>query len=131
VTPARVIVPVLALSLATACGGGSSDKSPTAGGADSVTAVDSGDVQTATIRGTDSLRFAPSTVKAKPGVIEITFDVTGNIAHAFEAKGIAGASIDNVAGHEKKSVKFTAVAGTYQLICSFHSGMRGSLVVAP
>lgn len=125
---ARLTAVVASLALATACGtsGGGGGVNP-----GEVVAVDSGGVQTATIDGTDRLRFSPGTVKAKPGPIELTLKVTGGVPHDLKVKGIAGAEIPNVGGHESKTLKFTATAGTYQLICTYHSGMRGSLVVAP
>lgn len=125
---ARLTAAVAGAALVAACGtsGGGGSSNP-----GEVTAVDTGGVQTATLDGTDRLRFSPGTVKAKPGAIELTLKVTGEVPHNLVVKGIAGAEIANVGGHESKTLKFTATAGTYQLICTYHSGMRGSLVVAP
>jgi plastocyanin len=131
VTPSsrrRSAAAALASLLLAACGSGDSKATTNLG---SVTAVDSAGVQTATIDGTDGLRFSPGTVNAKPGAIALTLKVTGGVPHNLEVKGIPGASIPNVAGHESKTLRFTATPGTYQLICTYHSGMRGSLVVAP
>ena len=109
------------------CGGSSGS---TGGG--SVTAVERGGVQTATVRGTDALRFEPSTVLAKPGRIELVLDVTGGVPHNLEVAGVPGASIPNVGGHDLGRISFTvAAAGRYQLVCTYHPAMRGVLVVAP
>lgn len=112
-----------------ACGSGDDGEAKSNSG--EVTAVDSGGVQKATIEGTDGLVFSPGTVKAKAGTIELTLDVTGGVPHNLEIAGIPAGSIPNVNGHESKSVKFTATPGTYQLICTYHSAMRGTLIVAP
>jgi plastocyanin len=115
---------VLALALS-ACSGGA----PSGGG--SVTAVERGGVQVATITGTDRLRFEPSTVRAKPGQVELILDVTGGIPHNLEVSSVSSARVDNVAGGESGSMRFTIGPGRYQLICTYHPAMRGTLVVAP
>lgn len=128
-TPRRAAALMLFAAALTACSSGSGGEAKASSG--EVTAVEAGGVQKATIDGTDGLKFSPGTVKAKAGAIELTLEVTGGVPHNLEINGIAGASIANVNGHESKSVKFTATPGTYQLICTYHSAMRGTLVVAP
>lgn len=122
------VLTLCAVAALTSCSSGGTEPKTDSG---SVTAVESGGMQKATIHGTDGLRFSPGTVKAKPGSIELTLKVTGNVPHNLEIPGIPSASISNVDGHESKSVTFTAAAGTYQLICTYHSAMRGTLVVSP
>jgi plastocyanin len=112
--------------LVVGCGGSS-----VASGSDSVTAVERDGVQSATLHGTDALRFVPSTVRAKPGRIELVLDVTGGVPHNLEVDGVPGAAIPNVAGHEVGRIVFSVGAGRYQLLCTYHPAMRGVLVVAP
>lgn len=128
-TSRRAAALMLCAAALTACSSGESGKGKSNSG--EVTAVISGGVQKATIDGTDGLVFSPGTVKAKAGTIELTLEVTGGVPHNLEITGIPAGSIANVNGHESKSVKFTATPGTYQLICTYHSAMRGTLVVAP
>jgi plastocyanin len=121
---------VSCLALALAVSGCAGSGSSSDGG--SVTAVLRDGVQSATLKGTDRLRFEPSTVNAKPGKIRLVLTVTGGIPHNLEVDGVSGAAIPNVAGHDSATVDFTvAAAGRYQLICTYHPAMRGVLVVAP
>ena len=112
--------------LAVGCGSSSG-----ASGSDSVTAVELAGVQSATLHGTDGLRFSPQTVRAKPGRIELVLDVTGAVPHNLEVDGVPGAAIPNVGGHEVGRIRFTVGAGRYELLCTYHPAMRGVLVVAP
>lgn len=123
VRAALVVLAPLALS-------GCSSKQA-ARGSGEVTAVLQDGVQVAELKGTDTLVFDPATVKAKPGKVKLILTVTGAIPHNLEVDGIRGAAIDNVPGHERADVTFTATAGDYRLICTYHPGMRGRLLVSP
>ncbi|MDX6275491.1 MAG: hypothetical protein QOJ92_2701 [Frankiales bacterium] len=123
-TGRSVLALAVVLALA-ACGSGGGK----AGGA--VVAVSRAGVQYATLDGDDKLDFNPATVRAKPGKVSLTLRVTGGIPHNLEVGGVPGAAIPNVPGHESSSVSFTVGPGSYQLICTYHPGMRGTLIVAP
>ncbi|GAA1764323.1 cupredoxin domain-containing protein [Luedemannella helvata] len=120
--------------------GGSGMKKPvlqqgagaTADDAVDVVAGDDG-VQRATITLTDGLRFSPSTVRARPGTVELTFVNSGGTAHDIAVRD-AGATADtgNLNGGQQGTVRVTVTApGRYPFPCLYHasSGMVGTLVI--
>ncbi len=101
---------------------------------DSVDAVAGADgVQRATITLTDGLRLSPSTVRAQPGTVELTFVNSGGTAHDIAVRD-AGDSpgTGNINGGQQGTVRVTVtVPGRYPYPCLYHasSGMIGTLVI--
>jgi plastocyanin len=96
-------------------------------------------VQRVEISAGDDLRFSPSVVRARPGVIDFVFHNTGTTPHAVE---VAIAPTDspavgtgNLNGGQTQTVRVTVnKPGTYPFPCVYHvsSGMQGTLeIVAP
>ncbi|GAA1819898.1 hypothetical protein GCM10009682_45480 [Luedemannella flava] len=101
---------------------------------DAVDAVRGADgVQRATVTLTDGLRFTPSTVRAQPGTVELTF-VNGGATPHDVAVSDAGGTPDtgNLNGGARGTVRVTVTApGRYPYPCLYHasSGMVGTLVI--
>jgi plastocyanin len=119
--------------------GGSGMKRPLAAptmsaATDAVDAVRGDDgVQRATINVTDGLRFSPSTVRAQPGTVELTFVNDGATPHDVAVQG-AGEVPDtgNLNGGQRATVRVSATApGRYPYPCLYHasSGMTGTLII--
>jgi plastocyanin len=90
-------------------------------------------VQRATVTLTDGLRFTPSTVRARPGTVELTFVNDGTTPHDVTVRDVAGTpDTGNVNGGGRATVRVTVTApGRYPYPCLYHasSGMTGTLVV--
>ncbi|MCW2777184.1 MAG: blue (type 1) copper domain protein [Frankiales bacterium] len=119
-------LPVLAL---TACGGGS-DTAKGGGGGGSVAAQGAPSAQTATVVGNAKLQFAPKTVTAAVGTVALTLKVEGGVPHnlVFDDTSV-GKGLDTTDSSATGTFVFPK-AGTYQFVCTIHSGMEGKVVVS-
>jgi plastocyanin len=138
------LLPVLAATL-TGCGlwgpeggpGGAGMALPTP--AATLPAVDATEgpdgVQRVAVSTGDDLRFTPSWVRARPGVIEFVFHNQGTTPHAVQVEvGSPGPVSGNINGGETQTVRITAdTPGRYPFPCVYHisSGMVGTLEVVP
>ncbi len=133
--PTRLTVALLSLSAVAACGGGSEGASDGAAGRaedarSEVVAAGPADAQTVTVDTLDTLRFNPERVTAKVGTVALTLTNTGGVPHnlVFDDPGLA--AIDTVTGGQSRTQSYTFTApGTYDFVCTFHSGMDGQVVV--
>jgi plastocyanin len=115
--------------LLTACGGGG-------GGGDRAaeTAVDATgptDAQVAEVVSNDQLTYDPGIVNAKVGKLELSHRNSGSIPHnlVFDDKSLG--AIDTVTeGQTKKMTLSFSQPGTYDFVCTFHSGQEGKVVVS-
>ncbi len=97
-------------------------------------------VQRVEVTAGDDLRFTPSVVRARPGVIEFVFRNVGNTPHAVEVEldsGVASSTSSatgNLNGGQSQTVRVSVDRpGQYPFPCLYHlsSGMRGTLDVVP
>lgn len=90
-------------------------------------------VQRVDVRTGDDLRFTPSWVRARPGVIEIVFHNVGTTPHAVEVAVDASApGTGNLNGGQSQAVRVTVTtAGRYPFPCVYHvsSGMQATLEI--
>jgi plastocyanin len=110
--------------------GGSGVEPPAATAPDAVTAVLGADgVQRVEVILGDDLRFRPALVRARPGIIELTFRNAGATPHDVELpRGATG----NLNGGQASTVRVSIDApGRYPFPCRYHvsSGMSGTLDV--
>jgi plastocyanin len=96
------------------------------------TAVNNGQ---ATIQATDSLRWQPNTITAKPGdKVTLTINNSGNTAHNFISPALGVSNGQEVATGKATSLSFTVPSqpGTYQFWCSIpghaEAGMVGEVI---
>jgi plastocyanin len=124
------LLPLVALALLLpACGGGG-------GGGDRAaeTAVDAtgpADAQVAEVVSNDQLTYDPGIVNAKVGTLELSHRNSGSIPHnlVFDDKKLG--AIDTVTeGQTKKMTLTFSQPGTYDFVCTFHSGQEGKVVVS-
>ena len=82
----------------------------------------------------DDLRFTPSVVRARPGIIEFVFRNAGGTPHDVRfSESTATPGTGNLNGGEVRSVRVTVEkAGPYPFPCLYHlsSGMRGTLQIS-
>lgn len=117
----------LAVLLLAGCGGGSSSLTTTG----RVAATGPVSAQVARTDMTDSLTFQPNVVDAKVGSLTLTVENAGVLPHnlVFEAAGLGRTG--TVQGHSTATLRVVfGKAGTYTFVCTFHSRMRGEVVVA-
>ena len=121
------LLPPLALAVAlTACGGGGSDRSAST----AVDATGPADAQQATVVSNDQLTYDPGIVNAKVGTLVLTHRNGGSIPHNLVFDDKALGAIDTVTGGQEKKVTLTfSEPGTYDFVCTFHSGQDGKVVV--
>ncbi len=127
-TRAGLLLGALTLALA-ACGGGGGGNERAAG--TEVAAPGPADRQTATVVSNDELRFDPGVVRAKVGTLVLTHRNSGKIPHnlVFDDKQLG--AIGTVTGGQEKSITLTFTEpGTYDFVCTFHSGQTGRVVVS-
>jgi plastocyanin len=106
--------------------------SPSSAAAVAVATAGADGIQRIEITVGDDLRFAPSRVRAHPGVIELTFRNGGQTPHDIRVAGPAAVGTGNVNSGETRSVRLTVERpGTYPFPCLYHetSGMVGTLEV--
>lgn len=124
------LLTVLAAGVLVACGGGSSTPGPgdTGGGA---AAAGPADAQTVMIDSTDMLTFVPATINAQVGTLTITLGNSGQVSHNLVFDDAALPAIGTVTGGKQLSATYTFTEpGTYQFVCTFHSGMDGQVIVS-
>lgn len=94
-------------------------------------AVGADGVQEVTVKGSEQLRFTPSTVKARPGRLRIILVNTGVTPHDLQVTG-TGASTGLIRGGERGLVTTTLRAGRYPFVCTLHTRvhMTGTIVVS-
>ena len=123
-------VPLLLVALAlTGCGGSgdATDRSATT----TVTAEGPADRQTATVVSNDELRYDPGIVEAEVGTLVLTHRNGGRIPHNLVFDDESLGRIDTVNGGQEKSITLTfSEPGTYDFVCTFHTGQVGSVVVS-
>jgi plastocyanin len=126
----RTPLALAAVLLVTACGGGSSN------GSDlkvtgTVTASGAPDAQTVSLDMTDRLAFVPNVVNARVGRLTMTVENSGQLPHnlIFDDGSIGKTGTVNGHATATLSARFTK-AGTYTFACTFHSGMKGKVVVS-
>ena len=103
----------------TGCGSGS-DAQPAAG-----TSAAPAPAASATANvGMQGVSFTPDSVSVKAGGT-VTWKNTSTISHNVTADGFASKTLDPGATFTHTFAK----AGTYAFMCTFHAGMKGSVVV--
>jgi plastocyanin len=134
-TPAVVALAVGSALLA-ACGAKPAPP-PQSTRPDTVTLTPAADgTQSVEIDADDGDRFHPSTVRAEPGPISVTFRHVGTGApHNWTLRQLPAAHTSLVSAGQSKSVRFTvSKPGDYRFVCTIHEkqGQVGTLtVVAP
>ena len=124
--PAALLGAALAL---TACGGGGSEAAEPNGG--TVRAQGPADAQTATVVSVDGLAYDPGTVEAVVGTLELTHRNASDVPHNLTFEDEAYGAIDTVTGGQSKAITLTFTEpGTYDFLCTFHSGQVGQVVVS-
>lgn len=117
--------------LLTACGGGGEGGAGDRPGGTSGAATGPADAQVVTVVSTDELTFEPATVQAKVGKLALTHRNGGTIPHSlvFEDKALGGTEV--LPGGEEQVLQLTfSKPGTYDFVCSIHSGQEGQVVVS-
>lgn len=123
-TMSRIAVALCAVLLS-AC-----TASTSGGGGATLSTTVVGDSQTVQIVGNEASHFDPKTVNATPGKIIITMLVPGGTPHDFEIEGVPGSRIGLLSRGGKHTVTVNLAPGRYSFLCTIHSGMTGTLVVA-
>ena len=122
----RAALLAAALVLA-ACGGG--DEAPDGGGA-AVTATGPADAQVVTVTSNDRLEFEPATVEAKVGTLTLTHRNGGAIPHNLVFDDDLGGTETLTEGKEEAITLTFDEPGTYDFVCTIHSGQDGKVVVS-
>lgn len=124
--PTLALLAAAAIGL-TACGGaGSSSRAADT----TVQAEGPADAQTATVVSNDRLRYDPGIVEAEVGTLTLTHRNSGQVPHdlVFEDRSLG--AIETVTGGQEKSITLTfSEPGTYEFVCTFHSGQTGKVVI--
>ena len=121
---AMPIVAALSMAVLAAC------TASTTGSGTTASTITVGGSQTIQVIGTAGNRFDPTTIDATPGKIAITMLVPGGTPHDFAIEGVVGSRIGLLSRGEKRTVTVNLAPGRYSFVCSIHSGMTGTLVVA-
>jgi plastocyanin len=78
----------------------------------------------------DDLRFTPTVVRARPGIIELTFRNLGSTPHDPQVESVTAGNIN---GGQARPVRVSIDRpGTYPFPCGYHvsSGMQGRIEVS-
>ena len=118
---------LLAVLLLTACGGGGSERE----GETALDATGPADAQVVTVLSNDKIEFEPDTVRAKVGTLRLTHRNSGQVPHnlVFEDKALGGTEV-LPGGKEETLVLTFDEPGTYDFVCTIHSGQDGRVVVS-
>jgi plastocyanin len=120
-----LLLAVLALAACGGSGGGSQRAATTVVQADGPAGA-----QTATVVSNDRLRFDPGIVQASVGTLTLTHRNGGSVPHDLVFEDTSLGAIDTVtAGQEKVMTLTLPEPGTYEFVCTFHSGQSGRIVV--
>ena len=129
-TPARPLALLVAAAALVACGGGGGG-APDRAATTTVQAEGPAERQTATVVSNDELRYDPGIVQAQVGTLVLTHRNSGRIPHNLVFTDEALGRIDTVNAGQDKSITLTfSTPGTYDFVCTFHSGQRGEVVVS-
>lgn len=80
---------------------------------------------------TADLRFDPGVVTATTGTLTLTHRNGSEVPHNLVFSDTSLGAIDTVKGGQEKSITLTfAEPGTYDFVCTFHSGQVGEVVVS-
>jgi plastocyanin len=111
----------------TACGGGDEGGS----GETATTATGPADAQVATVVSNAQIEFEPATVNAKVGTLKLTHRVEGAIPHnlVFGDASLGGTETLTEGKEETLTLTF-AEPGTYDFVCTIHSGQDGKVVIS-
>ena len=123
--PLAALCLVAALAVA-GCGSSSDTKSAASTPAATTTSAAAGGAAaptTATV-GMEGVSFKPTTITVKAGG-SVTWDNTSTISHNVTADAFASKTLDPGA----KFVHRFDTAGSYPFVCTFHAGMKGTIVV--
>lgn len=108
-------------------GGGTADRAATT----TVQAEGPADRQMATVVSNDELRYDPGIVEARVGTLVLTHRNGGRIPHNLVFDDESLGRIDTVNGGQEKSITLTfSEPGTYDFVCTFHTGQEGKVVVS-
>jgi plastocyanin len=124
---ARLGVLLLAVLTLAACGGGGGSQRA----ATTVVQADGpAGAQTATVVSNDRLRYDPGIVQARVGTLTLTHRNGGSVPHDLVFQDTSLGAIGTVTGGQEKAVTLTLPEpGTYEFVCTFHSGQTGKVVV--
>jgi plastocyanin len=113
--------------LLTACGGGEEGGS----GETAVTATGPADAQVVTVVSNAKIEFEPATVNAKVGTLKLTHRVEGAIPHnlVFDDQSLGGTQTLTEGKEETLTLTFKD-AGTYDFLCTIHTGQDGQVVIS-
>ena len=130
-TPVRLPALVLLGLVALAGCGGSDDGGPDRSATTTVQAEGPPERQTATVVSNDELRYDPGIVEAQVGTLVLTHRNSGRIPHNLVFDDSSLGRIDTVDGGEAKSITLTfSEPGTYDFVCTFHTGQDGKVVIS-
>ena len=115
----------------TSCGGGDGGGDGGGSGEAGVTATGPADAQVVTVESNDQIEFAPATVNAKVGTLTLTHRNGGSIPHnlVFDDKSLGGTETLTEGKEEALTLTFKE-PGTYDFVCTIHSGQDGKVVVS-
>ena len=115
----------------TACGGGDGGGDAGESAAGAVTATGPADAQVVEVVSNDQIEFEPATVNAKVGTLTLTHRNGGSIPHnlVFSDKSLGGT--ETLSGGKEEAITLTfQEPGTYDFVCTIHSGQDGKVVVS-
>ena len=120
---------VVAAAALTACGGGAGSSSRAA---DTVVQAEGPpEAQTATVVSNSRLRYDPGIVEAEVGTLTLTHRNASQVPHNLVFDDRSLGAIDTVTAGQEKSITLTfSEPGTYDFVCTFHSGQTGQVVIA-
>ncbi len=132
-TRARAALLGTALAL-TACAGGGGGGGGGGGDREGETSVDAtgpADAQVATVISNDQIEFEPATVNAKVGTLRLTHRNGGSIPHNLVFGDDALGGTETLTGGKEETLTLTLKEpGTYDFVCTIHSGQDGKVVVS-
>jgi plastocyanin len=82
------------------------------------------------VSATDALRFSPATIRVRPGLVRLVFDVQGPKPQTFTSSALR-VDTGHVGGGETRTFDVVVPrAGKYRFVSTYHQreGMRGTIV---